>query len=139
MMIAKRTPRGIRNNNPLNIRRTSDRWRGLAPTQSDPAFCQFVAPEYGVRAAIVILRNYQRKYHLHTLTEIIHRYAPTNENDTEQYIEAVSNRAKINRSVPLDLTNRDLVYRLIEAMWLVECGVPGDPTAINKGLDLAGL
>lgn len=135
----KSLPRGIRNNNPLNIRRTSDKWRGLAPTQSDPAFCQFTAPEWGVRAAIVILRSYQRRYHLHTLTEVLHRYAPTNENHTERYIERVSTRAKIQRDVPLDLANRDLVYRLIEAMWQVECGVPGDPTAINKGLDLAGL
>lgn len=132
-------PRGLRNNNPLNIERTGDRWRGMSPEQRDPRFVQFVAPEWGVRAAIVILRNYQRRYHLHNLSEIIHRYAPTNENHTERYIERVSTRAKIQRNVPLDLTNRELVYRLIEAMWLVECGQPGDPTAINKGLDLAGL
>lgn len=137
--MTKSLPRGLRNNNPLNIRRTSDKWRGLAPTQTDPAFCQFVSPEWGVRATIVILRNYQRRYHLHTLTEILHRYAPTNENHTERYLEMVSNRAKVERNAPLDLTNRDLVYRLIEAMWLVECGQTGDPTAINKGLDLAGL
>lgn len=92
-----------------------------------------------MRAAIVILRNYQRRYHLHTLTEIIHRYAPTSENHTEQYIERVSSRAKVQRNTPLDLDNRGLLYRLIESMWLVECGVPGDPTTINKGLDLAGL
>ena len=85
------------------------------------------------------MRNYQRRYHLRTLTEIIRRYAPTNENHTERYIERVSTRAKVQRDVPLDLTNRSLVYRLIEAMWLVECGVPGDPATIHKGLDLAGL
>ena len=34
-------PRGIRNNNPLNIRRSKDQWKGLAETQNDRAFCQF--------------------------------------------------------------------------------------------------
>ena len=132
-------PRGLRNNNPLNIERTGDRWRGMSPEQRDPRFVQFVAPEWGIRAAVVILRNYQRRYHLHTLTEILHRYAPTNENHTKLYIERVSNRAGISPDTPLDLTDRELVSRIIEAMWLVECGVPGDPEVIRRGLDLAGL
>lgn len=132
-------PRGLRNNNPLNIERTGDRWRGMSPEQRDPRFVQFVAPEWGVRAAIVILRNYQKRYHLHTLTEILHRYAPAVENHTKRYIERVSSRAGISPDTHLDLTNRELVSRLIEAMWLVECGVPGDRETIERGLDLAGL
>ena len=132
-------PRGLRNNNPLNIERTRDRWRGMSPEQRDPRFVQFVAPEWGIRAAVVILRNYQKRYHLHTLTEILHRYAPAVENHTKRYIERVRNRAGISPDTPLDLTDRELVSRIIEAMWLVECGVPGDPDVIRRGLDLAGL
>ena len=30
-------PRGLRNNNPLNIRRTGDQWQGLSATQGAPA------------------------------------------------------------------------------------------------------
>lgn len=132
-------PRGLRNNNPLNIERTGDRWRGMSPEQRDPRFVQFVAPEWGVRAAVVILRNYQKRYHLHTLTEILHRYAPEVENHTKRYIERVSSRAGISPDTHLDLTDRELVSRLIDAMWLVECGVPGDRETIERGLDLAGL
>ena len=33
-------PRGIRNNNPGNIRH-SDQWKGLTPEQPDPDFCTF--------------------------------------------------------------------------------------------------
>ena len=29
-------PRGIRNNNPGNLRRSKDNWRGLSPEQTDP-------------------------------------------------------------------------------------------------------
>ena len=35
------TPRGIRNCNPLNIRRSKDQWKGLVEAQTDRVFCQF--------------------------------------------------------------------------------------------------
>ena len=44
-------PRGFRNNNPLNIRRSKDQWKGLAEAQTDRAFVQFKSLEYGWRAA----------------------------------------------------------------------------------------
>ena len=50
--MAKRTttiPRGIRNNNPLNIR-IGNQWLGERANPNDPAFEQFVAMEYGIRA-----------------------------------------------------------------------------------------
>ena len=33
--------RGIRNNNPLNIRRSKDKWQGMKALQTDAQFCQF--------------------------------------------------------------------------------------------------
>jgi hypothetical protein len=36
--ITGRTPRGIRNNNPGNLRRNSDPWQGLAERQGDVEF-----------------------------------------------------------------------------------------------------
>ncbi len=48
-------PRGIRNNNPLNIRRSKDKWQGLRALQTDTAFCQFETMAYGWRAAFVLL------------------------------------------------------------------------------------
>ena len=46
------TPRGIRNNNPLNIRRGASQWQGLKRRQTDKDFCQFVTVAYGYRAAL---------------------------------------------------------------------------------------
>ena len=58
------TTRGLRNNNPLNIRRNSTKWQGLAEEQKDKEFFTFVAPEWGYRAALRTLRNYNRTdYH----------------------------------------------------------------------------
>ena len=76
------TPRGIRNNNPGNIRWGSD-WKGLKKDgkQQDPSFCIFETPEYGIRALAKLLRNYQRLYGLNTPYRIISRYAPPTENE----------------------------------------------------------
>ena len=49
--------RGIRNNNWLNIRRSSNNWQGKTKDQLDQKFVTFVTPEYGYRAAWKILES----------------------------------------------------------------------------------
>ena len=86
-------PRGIRNNNPLNIRKGKDQWKGLRAQQTDASFCQFERLEYGWRAAFYLLtRTYYHKYRLFTIRAIISRWAPPNENLTATYIENVSDQ-----------------------------------------------
>ena len=48
-------PRGIRNCNPLNIRKGKDQWKGLLKVQNDKSFYQFKAMEWGYRAAFRLL------------------------------------------------------------------------------------
>ena len=47
----KQKPRGIRNNNPLNIVQTKDKWQGLREKQYDKRFCEFIDMAHGYRAA----------------------------------------------------------------------------------------
>ena len=55
-MTMVRLARGLRNNNPGNIRRVrGQRWRGQCPEQQDPAFVQFTSPEWGYRATMTAL------------------------------------------------------------------------------------
>ena len=49
--------RGLRNNNPLNIRRNNTKWQGLSATQTDKSFFQFKTMAYGYRAAFKTLSN----------------------------------------------------------------------------------
>jgi len=85
------TTRGIRNNNPLNIRRSRDKWKGLKAEQTDIAFCQFESMEWGWRAAFWLLtRTYYHQYRLYTIRSIIKKWAPPGENNTAAYIAAVS-------------------------------------------------
>ena len=83
------TARGIRNNNPLNIRRTKSRWIGMKAEVTDQAFCEFTSLAYGFRAAFVLLRQYYVKYQLVTIDQIIHRWAPPSENYTAVYVKNV--------------------------------------------------
>ncbi len=96
--------RGIRNNNPLNIRRSKDKWQGLKALQTDPQFCQFETMAYGWRAAFVMLtRTYYHTYRLYTIRAIINRWAPPNENNTKRYIENVCRLTGIGADEPLDI------------------------------------
>ena len=98
-------PRGIRNHNPLNIRRSKDQWKGMAEVQSDRAFVQFKSLEYGWRAAFYLLtRTYYHKYRLYTIRGIISRWAPTQDNnDTSAYIQNVSRLTGIDPDEPIGI------------------------------------
>ena len=98
-------PRGIRNNNPLNIRRTAkDEWKGLRAQQTDASFCQFESLEYGWRAAFYLLtRTYYHKYRLFTIRAIINKWAPPNENLTSTYIQNVCRLTGIPPDEPIGI------------------------------------
>lgn len=98
-------PRGIRNHNPLNIRRTAkDQWKGLAEVQTDRAFCQFKSLEYGWRAAFYLLtRTYYHKYRLYTIRAIISKWAPPCENNSKAYVENVSRLTGIDPDEPIGI------------------------------------
>lgn len=93
--------RGIRNNNPGNIRKSADVWEGTAKEQKDEEFVSFESPEMGVRAMAKILKTYREEHNATTVEEIISRWAPTEENDTESYIESVVQQTKIPRDSPV--------------------------------------
>jgi hypothetical protein len=131
-------PRGIRNRNPGNIRRSRDRWKGLAPLQLDPEFCVFEAPIWGIRAMAVILRNYQRRHGLNTLAQIIGRWAPPAENDTSAYVGAVAKAVCLPPAAFIDLKDRAKLHALIAAIIRHENGMqPYDPETIDTAIDLA--
>jgi hypothetical protein len=94
-------PRGIRNNNPGNIRgNDAYSWQGEIDRDNDN-FVVFDTPENGLRALARILKTYREKYGLNTIDGILHRYAPTEENDTEAYIKHASRVVGVGRYAPL--------------------------------------
>jgi len=130
------TPRGIRNNNAGNIRHSASKWQGMAAKQTDPNFVQFIAPEYGIRALSKLLANYYTRDGLNTVRKIISKYAPSNENNTTAYAEAVAKRLRVTPDTIINVNNH--MPALIEAIIQHENGVqPYSLAQINNGVMLA--
>ena len=147
--------RGIRNNNPLNIRRSKDKWQGqINPSgngnvngngnnsspRGDAEFVQFYTMEYGWRAAFVILcRTYYGKYGLKTIRDIVSRWAPAKENNTEAYIRHVSDYTGISPNKVLGSPKEHPTQWLLigYAMAVVENGKALPAVAMLKGYALA--
>ncbi|MBQ6039078.1 MAG: hypothetical protein IJL37_10515 [Bacteroidaceae bacterium] len=142
-------PRGIRNRNPLNIRRTGDKWQGMEWQQDDPSFIQFEHMRWGYRAAwILMLRYWQhfnKKMQPLTLSKLIYRWAPPNDgNDTEAYIKFVALHASIGGQERLPNPNsymgRKKFTPILIAMTCVENGIKPEEvpvSAILQGYQLA--
>ena len=140
--------RGIRNNNPLNIRHSADQWQGARKEQTDQYFVQFENMAYGYRAAWKTLESYWKYFHrtkqYYNVTNIINRWAPPVENETKAYIHAVlrltSLGGKENLPQPSRGVDTERLVKLIAAMTTVECGIPYkevDLKAIREGYRLA--
>lgn len=114
-------PRGIRNNNPLNIR-IGNTWLGEVAEPTETEFEQFVSMKYGLRAGFIILRRYIRRYKRDTVRKIIESWAPSSENNTLEYIAVVCDRMHITSDVQIDYGDRDTMCALVQAMAYVEVG-----------------
>jgi len=137
-----KSARSVRNNNPGNIERDGDKWKGLAEDQSsDNRFCVFTHPKWGFRALAMLLENYQDKYGLNTIDAIIHRWAPPSDNnDTNAYAAAVALRAGFARRKELNLQTYEHIKPLVKAIAIHESG--GwffDDADLEDGLRLAGF
>jgi len=129
--------RGVRLNNPGNLDRGS-KWVGLAADQPDTRFAKFTEPKYGIRALAKVLLTYYKKYNLKTIGQIISRYAPPNENDTQRYIQDVAMWTGFEINKQLDLTNKEIMLVLIKAIIRKEQG--GNPypdELLKEGVKLA--
>lgn len=150
-------PRGIRNNNPLNIRRTSIPWIGKVGQPTDDDFEQFESMAFGLRAAMINLRTIARRLEKKggiTIAKVIAVWAPPHENDTAAYAERVAAAVwtgaafNLNPDTSVDLAMFDLfdfISPVVHAMVEVECGagwslrIPADDyreAARMTGLDL---
>ena len=126
-----KTSRGIRNNNPLNIRyNRHNQWTGMTGRDS-AGFCVFKHETYGYRAAWVILKHYwyvfSKKGMTYSLHNIITRWAPPQENDTEAYIHFVARQTGIAPDAPLRrVGDHNALSSIVAAMARYECGARAD-------------
>ena len=130
------TPRGIRNCNPGNIRVTKDKWQGLRSVQTDKEFFQFTEMKWGYRALIRTLQNYRKRHGCMTIADFIHRWAPSQENNTTAYIRSVCSQLGVPSVYVPDADDRDTTCALAAAISCHENGVVADRKEVQDGWDL---
>ncbi|MFJ5297510.1 structural protein P5 [Pseudomonas sp. NPDC088368] len=141
--------RGVRNNNPGNIDyNPRNQWQGqLGP---DPAiekrFARFDSVENGIRALAKLILAYRGKdgmpgvggAGIDTVREVINRWAPSGENDTESYIKAVAASVGAQPNQPIDIRNFRTLIALTTGIIQHENGsVPYAPQVIAEGVQRA--
>lgn len=139
-MTNKKEARGIRNHNPGNIRKSKDKWQGLATEQPDTEFFTFKDATYGIRAMARLFITYQDDYNLNTIRALISRWAPPNENNTEAYFNTVAKAVGVSPKDIVDTHDFTFMEPFIKAVIKHENGYqPYSNAQITKGLVLAGV
>ena len=125
--------RGLRNNNPLNIRKNADNFKGEIKGR-DKSFKTFSSMPYGYRAGFVILGTYLSQG-LNTIEKIIAHWAPSTENDTESYIKNVEKWSGVPRCKVLTVADGADYILIVAAMCFVENGQNADISAVRAGFN----
>lgn len=116
-------PRGLRNNNPGNLVRTSIAWEGKIPHSQNPDsyFEQFTHLPYGIRALMRdIISDYEKGKD--TVTELISEFAPAFENNTAAYINTVAIYTGLGANEQINGLTKPVLIGLCKAIVLVENG-----------------
>lgn len=116
-------PKGLRNNNPGNLRPLpSGQWQGEIKPSDHTGFSRFSDVSWGLRAMITDITGDIVKDGLNTLTKLINQYAPASDNNnTTAYIKAVSD----STGIPPDAIikpDRNTIEKIIKGKLKVELG-----------------
>ena len=82
----------IAKNNIFNIR-AGQNWQGKTGVRK--GFVEFKSREYAIRAWLILMRTYRRRG-CKSIRQIVTRFAPPTENNTEGYIDFVCRQTKYN-------------------------------------------
>ena len=147
--IEKLEPRGLRNNNPLNIRHGQSKWQGTHPEKTDKDYVCYMSKAYGYRAGWKILQTYYNQFAKEQkpfcVRTIIKRWAPPSDgNNTEGYIRQVVKLARIGglQRLPSPDSQNGYYYlhKVVMAMTCVENGIKPEEVDVDqilKGYQMA--
>ena len=128
--------RGLRNNNPGNIRRSRVRYKGEVRPSRDPDFKEFSTMAYGYRAVFVLLDTYRSCYGLNTIRQMLNRYAPPTENFTEGYVRFVADYSGVMPDEIIDTRSEKDMIPIVAAMSKIENGVAANIADVERGWEL---
>jgi hypothetical protein len=128
--------RGLKNNNPGNIRHNRDKFQGEVQPSRDAAFKEFTSMAYGYRAMFVTLATYLERNRRDTIEKIVQAWAPPTENKTQAYINTVALFSGVSKNKALTLFSGEDYIRIVAAMSRVENGRPANMADVTAGFGL---
>jgi len=136
-------PRGLRNNNPGNLKK-GIAWKGLLADaeQADSIFLQFSEMVWGIRAMARCLRSYKRNSGIRSIAAMSRRWAPSIENDPGAYARIVVQHCRgVAAGVDdtIDLEDAQTVFGVARGIMFAENGAPAEtvPDAdVRRGIEL---
>jgi hypothetical protein len=126
--------RGLQNNNPGNVRLSSDRWMGQVTEneQTDTDFVQFIDLPFGIRAMMTVIMNYVITAGVTTLYTLVEKYDYPGR---DRYYTFLMNQG--NKRLP---RTEDEFKKLIADMIIMENGIDGrqniDQVDLSQGYAL---
>ena len=120
--------------NPLNVKVFGNKWNGLIG-QDERGHGIFSRPEEGIRAGVKVLQSYSNKYGIKTIEGIISRFAAADPTTLRAYVDNVSHASGYAPDEQLDVTNPDVLRKIIPPMIRQEIGdVPYSERTIIAGI-----
>lgn len=125
--------RSFRNNNFGNLNYVGQEGARLEDPngKGEARFAKFNTPEEGFRGLanqLTLYANGKSKAtggrKLETVEDIIGVYAPSNENNTQQYISSLSTKLGVKSNQQLDMTNPEVMTQLMRGIATIEGGNP---------------
>lgn len=130
--------RAERNNNPGNLNFAGQAGATLEGG-SGARFAKFGSTAEGVSALARQLQRYGERG-LDTISKIINKYAPSSENNTQAYIDALSKRLGVSGDQKLDLNDAGTLSGLIKGISRHESGKDYlSDSDVLTGLSMAGV
>lgn len=117
--------RGVRNNNPGNLRPKSWNWKAWpgAIGTDEQGHLIFSNHTDGIRAIVINLKLYKKKHDIQTIDGIINRWVDELPlKDRQQYVNFVSQQLKVSRHAILNLNDAMTLKLLTKAIVTYENG-----------------
>jgi hypothetical protein len=133
-------PRGLRNNNPLNLKPAGYEFGVDGNQPTDGTFTRFQSPVYGIANATNQLMDYGNKG-IDTVSSIVNTWVTGNpagdgKTDTSKYQAAVSAALGVAPNAKINLSDTGVLERLEGSMWGQEEGQPPDMNTVVSGVTL---
>ncbi|MBS7230648.1 hypothetical protein KHA90_06400 [Flavobacterium psychroterrae] len=140
----KELSRGVRNNNPGNLRNYNIAWQGKIPvsqnTDYNKEFDQFTEVKFGIRAMLRDLTNDIDKGK-NTIRKLISEYAPPKENDTQKYIDVIAKAVGLDPDQTIKIVDAKFYLVIARAIIKHENGVDASfiyDSDIQDAIDIIG-